>query len=69
MSFLVAKADPYAMRESYIIKPIWPQLKQIASAETIVDIYDKETWGDDKTIYNPVFDVVHKIIAPHGTCK
>jgi hypothetical protein len=63
MSFLLSKADPYAMLES---KPVWPILKEIAAAETTIDIYNKETWGKDKKKFDPVFDVVHRIIGLYG---
>jgi hypothetical protein len=59
-------ADPYKMRESHIIKPQWPLLKKMAESETIIDVYNKTSWGADDTLFNPVYKIVHTQIAPHA---
>jgi hypothetical protein len=54
------------MLDSYVIKPIWPLLKQMAESDSIINVYDKSTWGNDATKYDPVYNVVHNVISPHA---
>jgi hypothetical protein len=54
------------MLDSYVIKPIWPLLKQMAESDSIIDVYNKSTWGNNTTKYDPVYNVVHNVISPHA---
>jgi hypothetical protein len=63
MSFLTRNANPYKMRESHLIKPQWPLLKEIAESDSVINIYEHKK---DGMRYKPVYNIVHQQIAIHG---
>eukprot|EP00956_Cyclotella_meneghiniana_P021702 scaffold39809_cov88-Cyclotella_meneghiniana.AAC.1 len=66
MLYLLSDVDPFQLRENTILSQQWPLLKEAAESGQIIDFYNPETWGDDKTKYNPVLDIIHQQIAPNS---
>ena len=66
MLYLLSDVDPFQLRDNTILSQQWPLLKEAAESGRIIDFYNPETWGDDKTKYNPVLDIIHQQIAPNS---
>lgn len=63
MEYLTAGVDPWELLKIPMITDNKELLLKMVQSEKVVNIYDKETWGEDD--FTPIVLLVHRRVAPH----